>query len=814
MLIAATGCGFRKDPQAIYDTAWLKVKQGDLPAAMTAADGGLKRYTSEQSEWHWKFTGIKAHVFELQGEFNESLALLSAPLPQRFSESDFAIRRELTQALSLANTQHSSEAAKLIVQAQALAEARHPELLGEVALRKGTVCFLADDFRCAETVYRVALQSAREHHDPYFEAAALSGLGIVYTKLGRYDEAIERERTALQVAQSSGARYSLAQILGNTAWCYRKLGDYENALTLYKQAEEASRQAHIIGDQIYWLAAISNVYYEQHDLPTAGKFLAQGLDLARSQDDKTILVQYLNALAGIALDAGQVSVAERYSQEASEIAQSGADATTALDLANVKARIELETGNLAAAEKSFQQIAADSHSDSSQKWGAQAGLAKIFAEKGAGKEAEQEYRHLLETINQVRSSVQTEELRLPFLSSVISLYDDYIDFLVAHRRVQDALQVAELSRSRTLAEGLGRGTRSVSLSAANFHPEQLARRMNSILLFYWTGPEHSYLWVISPVKISCLPLPKNSEIDPALQNYRKAILEGRDVLSSGDANGKQLYAMFVAPARALIPKDSRVIVLPAESLYGLNFETLIAPDPVPHYWIEDVTLSEAASLTLLSAATRKSSAAKKSLLLVGNPEPPNQDFPPLAQAPAEMKKISAHFGNAQCKVLNGKQATASAYLESNPAQFSYLHFVAHGTASLTRPLESAVILSREGESYKLYARDIVTHPLDARLVTITACNGAGTRTYAGEGLVGLSWAFLRAGAHNVIAALWEVSDASSTGELMDKLYEGLDHHEDPAVALRNAKLFILKSNDATVFRKPFYWAPFQLYGGS
>lgn len=108
----------------------------------------------------------------------------------------------------------------------------------------------------------------------------------------------------------------------------------------------------------------------------------------------------------------------------------------------------------------------------------------------------------------------------------------------------------------------------------------------------------------------------------------------------------------------------------------------------------------------------------------------------------------------------------------------------------------------------------MAHPLQAQLVTISACNGAGTRAYAGEGLVGLSWAFLRAGAHNVIASLWEVSDASSTPRIMDALYEGLTHGEDPAAALRNAKLSLLKSNAHTVFAKPFYWAPFQLYAGS
>jgi CHAT domain-containing protein len=82
-------------------------------------------------------------------------------------------------------------------------------------------------------------------------------------------------------------------------------------------------------------------------------------------------------------------------------------------------------------------------------------------------------------------------------------------------------------------------------------------------------------------------------------------------------------------------------------------------------------------------------------------------------------------------------------------------------------------------------------------------------------LVGLSWAFVRAGAHNVIAALWEVSNAPSTSELMDSFYKGLSRGQDPASALRDAKLsFLHSSNSRAVFKKPYYWAPFQLYAGS
>ena len=153
-------------------------------------------------------------------------------------------------------------------------------------------------------------------------------------------------------------------------------------------------------------------------------------------------------------------------------------------------------------------------------------------------------------------------------------------------------------------------------------------------------------------------------------------------------------------------------------------------------------------------------------------------------------------------------ANPKAYLTSTPSQFAFVHFAAHAEANAEAPLESAVILSAAGDTPKLYARDILNVPLRAGLVTISGCRSAGSRTYSGEGLVGLAWAFMSAGAHSVIAGLWNVEDAS-TSELMEQLYRGLTHGEQPEDALRHAKLRLIKSESA--YRKPFYWAPFMTY---
>jgi CHAT domain-containing protein len=205
------------------------------------------------------------------------------------------------------------------------------------------------------------------------------------------------------------------------------------------------------------------------------------------------------------------------------------------------------------------------------------------------------------------------------------------------------------------------------------------------------------------------------------------------------------------------------------------------------------------------------SSSSPKLLLIGDPVYTGTEFPKLPQAKTEIERVETYFSPASRRVIDGVEAKPSVYTTTKPVQYDFIHFVAHGTASRVSPLDSSIVLSKEGDAYKLYARDIMEQPLRAKLVTISACYGAGNRAYSGEGLVGLSWAFLRAGAHNVIAALWEVNDAS-TPQLMDNLYLNVKKGEDPATALRAAKLAMLHSDG--VFRRPFYWGAFQLYIGS
>jgi CHAT domain-containing protein len=211
-----------------------------------------------------------------------------------------------------------------------------------------------------------------------------------------------------------------------------------------------------------------------------------------------------------------------------------------------------------------------------------------------------------------------------------------------------------------------------------------------------------------------------------------------------------------------------------------------------------------ASLTL----ARAGNVALPSLLIIGNPTPRPPEFPALKFAQTEMDAVASRLASDRIVRYDADRATPGAYRDATPKQYSYVHFAAHATANRDSPLDSAVILSGSDTTYKLYARDVAALPLSADLVTVSACRSAGERAYAGEGLVGFAWAFLRAGARRVVAGLWDVDD-QSTADLMEHLYAGVARGERPSAALRLAKLDLIGRGGG--LGRPYAWGAFQLF---
>ncbi len=635
---------------------------------------------------------------------------------------------------------------------------------------------------------------------------------MVSLRSERYDEALDWSRSAFRKATEWGEEDLLQVASGNLGWAFFRLGDRERALELFLDAEKRAAK---LGDtlfQIKWLTTTAYVYTEMGRVEPAREAYERALNSARQINSKGDIAGILIDLGAVAVRAGNAAEADGYANQALALAQESGNRDDRADAISVQLQAAALRGDRARAEALLRVVETSPDSQTSMKWASQRALARLYEEQGDTGAALIAYHAALTIFENARNEIHDEDSQLPFVTNATRIYDDYIHFLVKQGRTDEALAAADQSRARTLAQGLGVTSGRLSTRPAALRTGEIAQKTAATVLFYWLGERESYLWAITPRKTALFTLPAQAQIAPLIQRYRKELLEPALWGDGPNADGIELYRVLVAPAAALIRPNANVVVVSDGPLSLLNFETLVVPGSTPHYWIEDANVVSAPSLYLLASA-RPVRANNRKLLLLGDAVSPNPDYPDLPMAAAEMRQIEKHFGPDQETVYVRQAARSDAYLKSDLENYAYIHFVAHGVASRTDPLDSAIILSRTSaaeDSFKLHAREIIQHPIDARLVTISACYGGGTRSYAGEGLVGLSWAFLRAGAHNVIGALWEASD-DSTPQLMDGLYQGLENGKSPSAALRQAKLDLIHSQAR--FSQPFYWAPFQIYTG-
>jgi CHAT domain-containing protein/tetratricopeptide (TPR) repeat protein len=814
-LILACGlsCSKSESPQISFDHAYKTFLHGDLKVSQDEAHLECQRFRGSSPEWAWKFRILEAESLMLRGMSQDALTLLtSQSMPP--TARDSVVEILAIEGIVYARKHSFLEAERVLGQAEQLCSGTGDSICGSVIRAQGVVAIEHGDLALSRKLFESTLSFARAHDDKFLESTALLNLGASSLREEHFDEAVDWTEAALKTSTAVDAGSIATKALGNLGWAYYNLGDLETSLQLTEQAEKRSIELANVIDQLSYLNNAGRLYADLRDVPRAKQSYLQSLTLAMKIDSKEDTYNALRALALVSVKSGELDDARKYSDDAIAIARADKNRLDELYPLLVKGMIAARSHDGAGAERVFIEVEQDQSCSASLKWQAEHGLAQLYEDENRPNDADHEYRAALATFEAARSSLRRNDSKLPFSSNASSIYDDYIHFLVARGKPDAALRWADYSRARTLAEGLGLLAKGSSTGPLQLNPQQIAQRAEGTVFYYWLGEKQSYLWVIRPQTTDIFTLPSASEIDAAVLRYRKSLLGPLDVLETANTDGIALYRMLVAPANKTQTKDARVFIIPDGSLNNLNFETLLAPEPHLHYWIDDVSIANASSLRLLAASQRGTSNGTGSLLLFGDAIAPNKDYNSLPKAAVEMEIIEKHFPPKLRHVFARDQATPAIYLASNPEQFSYIHFVAHGIASRLSPLESAIVLSKataEENSFKLYAREIVHHTLHAELVTISTCNGAGTRAYAGEGMVGLSWAFLRAGAHNVIGALWDVSD-DSTPLLMNELYSELKKGKRPDAALHTAKLSLLHSNAA--FRKPFYWAPFQLYTGS
>lgn len=181
----------------------------------------------------------------------------------------------------------------------------------------------------------------------------------------------------------------------------------------------------------------------------------------------------------------------------------------------------------------------------------------------------------------------------------------------------------------------------------------------------------------------------------------------------------------------------------------------------------------------------------------------------------EAKAIAKMVGANDRTVQLDFDANRRSATDPNLAQYRFVHFATHGFLNSAHPNLSGLAFSLVDESGQpqdgfLRASEIFNIKLSADLVVLSACRTGLGKEIRGEGVMGLTRAFMYAGAARVMVSLWDVNDAG-TAELMKRFYGNLLGRTkmSPAAALRQAQVSMATDKR---WSSPYYWAGFTLQG--
>lgn len=250
----------------------------------------------------------------------------------------------------------------------------------------------------------------------------------------------------------------------------------------------------------------------------------------------------------------------------------------------------------------------------------------------------------------------------------------------------------------------------------------------------------------------------------------------------------ELYRALIAPLAASLPE--RLIIVPHGVLHYLPFQALFDGEK---FLIERHQVVYALSATLWSYGQAQPLRTINSALavVVGDDRIP--------QITQEVEFLQSRFTDV--RVLAGAEATWAQFRQHAP-EVDLVHVATHALFREDNALFSALRLANEWVT----VNDLYDLHLRAALVVLTGCETGISRVAPGDELLGMTRAFLAAGAATLVVSLWPVFDESAAEGVGD-FYRHLRAGLSPAAALRQAQLALLRARP-----DPYYWAPFVAVG--
>lgn len=692
------------------------------------------------------------------------------------------------------------------------------------------------DDRQALNHYRRSLDLAEKLKIKREIVVALNNIGGVYSTQGDYREALNHYRKALSISEGMGEKARISAALKSIGDTFAMQANYHEALEYYgkalKIAEAIGRKSGVAGV----LLSMSKVQSSNGDDAISVQLAEQAALIAKEIGSQGIFWE-AKAAAGKAYRRLQSIVSAR---------QSFADAISALEQLR-----EQVAGSEQEREQFFESRVSPYYAMADLLIGddrIEEALGYIERAKG---------RVLADVLQGGRTDV-TKTLTADELERELVLNREIISLNAQVYRESQRLQpnqarLADL-RTRLDKARLEREAFQTGLYAA--HPEVKVQRgsvqplnlrqagglmpdAKTALLEFAVLEDKILLFVLTKETRSGkdgadLPQLKLYQIKMDRKELASRVEEFGKRLAQRNLNFRapaaDLYRLLLKPAEAQLRGKTTLCVVPDDALWNLPFQALETHEH--RYLIQDRAIFYVSSLTVLnemsklgrmSSQGRRKPLSKRETTLVafGNPALEagtkaeqalrSASRNALPQAEREVRTLQELYGQLNSRVYTGADATEQMAKETMDGG-TVLHFATHGILDDRSPMYSRLVLSQAqkgvDEDGLLEAWEVIKLDLHADMAVLSACETARGRIGAGEGVIGMAWAFFIAGCPTMVVSQWAV-DSDSTTELMLEFHRNIVGRAggrpatSKAEALRLAALKLL-SDDR--YSHPFYWA--------
>jgi CHAT domain-containing protein len=546
--------------------------------------------------------------------------------------------------------------------------------------------------------------------------------------------------------------------LNELALAHFESGRHQQAADVYRRAAEVN---HGSGDRDLEAAAFSG-------MGRAYESLKDDAQAAQAYEQSIKLLESLRSDARTAeskADASDNAALSSIYQRAARVALKAGRASESFDLSErARARNFLE-------QLSSERVDVKSHGDPA-----------LVAR-------EQELRAELSTLE---ASLR-QELRKRFTASQESI--ESILSITEDKRTEYSDVLTRLKRSDPEYASL------VNLEPPTLTDVQGMLDARTTLLSYFVGADFTLAYVITQNKLVAKELPMGKE------EIEQIVLAKEYAKPDGSLTGfNRLYRGLIAPVRSEL-RTPILGIIPYGALHYVPFSAFGDGGG----WLGDnFSIFELPSASTLPFVQAKSNQARSSGRVRGDemlamaPNFPDGPFTPLLFSALETQYVSRLYG---ARPYFANQATEATFKALAP-QSRFIHLSTHGEFNPTNPLFSRIALAAGGgedgslEVHEVYGLDL----RKAELVVLSACETDMGDRSDGDDVVGLTRAFIYAGAPTVVSSRWEVSDLA-TAIFMTTFYEQLIRGRTKAEALKYAQQIVRHD-----YPHPYYWASFVLTG--